>query len=404
MALCRKLALAVVFVLLTGACSAKSPAPSPVPDATPTYTATPSPSLPLSPLRVERVFPALTFTRITNLIQPNDGSKRFFATEQPGRILVFPDDQDATRTEVFLDLRGKVNEGGNEEGLLGLAFAPDFASSGYFFVYYSAANPRRSIVSRFNVAKADSDAADPASELIIMEIPQPFPNHNGGQLVFGPDGFLYIGLGDGGSGGDPFRNGQNPGVLLGKILRIDVNDAAPGQTYRIPADNPFVNTAGARGEIWAYGLRNPWRFSFDRDTGRLWAADVGQNRREEIDIIEKGRNYGWNTMEASLCFLPTSGCTTAGLETPVAEYGREDGCSVTGGFVYRGPGLPSLQGAYVYGDFCSSRVWGLRHDGTSVTEHLLLVDSELSITSFAEDALGNLYILSRNEGVYRLVE
>ncbi|MBI2303569.1 MAG: PQQ-dependent sugar dehydrogenase [Chloroflexi bacterium] len=430
------MALAAILTFLTAGCSVRGPASPPSLQATPTSTPTaaqsplPTPTLtprptsppprtpsptptptasgtsaspqPLRAMRVERAFPALTFLRITNLVQPDDGSKRIFVTEQPGRILVFPDNQGAAQAQVFLDIRSKVSEAHNEEGLLGLAFAPAFSSSGHFYVYYSAANPRRSILSRFTVSQADPNMADPTSELIIMEIPQPFGNHNGGQLVFGPDGFLYIGLGDGGGSGDPSGNGQNLGTLLGAILRIDVSGALPPQTYRIPPDNPFVNVAGARGEIWAYGLRNPWRFSFDRATGRMWAADVGQNRQEETDIIMKGGNYGWNKMEGSLCFSPPTGCNTAGLEMPVAVYGRDDGCSVTGGFVYRGPGLPSLQGAYVYGDFCSGKIWGLRHDGRSVTEHLLLVDSNLSITSFAQDVASNLYILSRNEGIYRL--
>ena len=354
-------------------------------------------------MRVERVFPNLTFQRLTNLVQPDEGHDHIFVTEQAGRIRVFPDDQQATEAGLFLDIRAQVSERGTEEGLLGLAFDPDYKSSGYFYVYYSAASPRRSVVSRFSVSQNNPKLADPQSELIIVEISQPFSNHNGGQLAFGPDGYLYIGLGDGGSGGDPRRNGQNTGTLLGTILRIDVSGVSGNKSYRIPPGNPFVGVAGAREEIWAYGLRNPWRFSFDRETDFLWVADVGQNRWEEIDVVRKGLNYGWNVMEGGHCFSPSTGCDMTGLELPVAEYSHSDGCSVTGGYVYRGPDIPSLLGAYVYGDFCSGKIWGLRYNGESLSEHTLLVDSSLSITSFGQDLAGNLYILSRNAGIYYLV-
>ena len=216
---------------------------------------------------------------------------------------------------------------------------------------------------------------------------------------------MYIGLGDGGSGGDPQDNGQNRGTLLGSLLRIDVSGGFEGKNYRIPSDNPFVGVSGTRDEIWAYGLRNPWRFSFDRQTGTLWLADVGQDSWEEVDMIRKGSNYGWNTMEGAHCFSPSTGCDQTGLELPVAEYGnnRSEGCSITGGYLFRGPGTPSLLGAYVYGDFCSGKIWGLRYDGGSVTELTLLVDSVLRISSFGEDQAGNLYVLDHSEGIYKLV-
>ncbi len=337
------------------------------------------------------------------MAQPDDKTNRIFVTEQAGIIRIFPNDQQAAESLIFLNISDQVSERNNEEGLLGLAFHPDYTSNGYFYVYYSAANPRRSVVSRFSVDKSNPNMANKDSEFIIMEIPQPYGNHNGGQMVFGPDGYLYIGLGDGGSGGDPTGNGQNSATLLGSILRIDVTGVSQDKRYLIPEDNPFVGVVGAREEIWAYGLRNPWRFSFDRDTGLLWVGDVGQNATEEIDVVKKGLNYGWNVMEGSSCFSPRSGCDTTGLEPPIGEYGHSQGCSVTGGYVYRRGDLPSLRGAYVYGDFCSGNIWALRYNGEKVTEHRLLVDTNLSITSFGEDLDGNLYILSRNSGVYGLV-
>ena len=360
-------------------------------------------SAPLQPMQVERVFPNLTFTHLTNLAQADDGLDRFFVTEQVGFIRVFSDDQLATGANIFLDITDRVSEATNEEGLLGLAFDPDYQNNGHFYIHYSAANPRRSVVSRFSVSQNDPNTADQGSEFVIIEINQPFPNHNSGQLAFGLDGHLYVGLGDGGSGGDPLGHGQNKGTLLGSILRIDVSGVSDDKNYRIPPDNPFVGVAGAREEIWAFGLRNPWRFAFDEHTGLLWLGDVGQSSQEEIDLVKKGLNYGWNIMEGGNCFSPSVNCDQTGLELPVVEYSHSDGCSVTGGDVYRNSELPSLLGAYVYGDFCSGKIWGLRYDGNTVTEHMLLVDSDLSITSFGQDLAGNLFILSRNDGIFRLV-
>ena len=386
------------------------PDPSATIGATPTariVEAAPDPvedeQAPLGPMTIERAFPNLTFRRLTNLAQPDDGRDILFVAEQAGQIRGFAARQDVTETVVFLDITDRVHEGGNEEGLLGLAFAPDYRESGYFYVYYSAGDPRRSVLSRFRVSRNDPNRADVSSELVILEVPQPASNHNGGQLSFGPDGYLYIGLGDGGRGGDPFGNGQNTATLLGSILRIDVSGASAEERYRIPPDNPFVGITGAGAEVWAYGLRNPWRFSFDSETGRLWVGDVGQNDWEEVDLVEKGLNYGWNVMEGAHCFSPRTGCDTAGLQLPVAEYSSAEGCSIIGGYVARSGVLPSITGAYVYGDFCSGNIWGLRHDGQSLTQQALLVSSGLSITSFGVDQAGELYVLARDAGIYRLV-
>ena len=357
----------------------------------------------MRPLNLERAFPNLNFRRLTGLAQPGDGDHRLFVTEQAGLVMAFPDDPAATGAAVVLDIRERVNDSGNEEGLLGLAFDPEFAEHKFVYLYYSASSPRRSVVSR--MAITPGGAADPDSELVLLEVEQPYSNHNGGELAFGPDGYLYIALGDGGSRGDPLGSGQNLGTLLGAILRIDVRDATAEEPYRIPADNPFVDTPGARGEIWAYGLRNPWRFSFDRATGELWTGDVGQNRFEEVDLIVRGGNYGWNTLEAAHCFNPPSGCDPGGAILPVLEYPINGGCSVIGGYVYRRQGpsepLPSLYGAYVFADYCSGRVWAIRLTDGRPAEQTQLADTGLRITSFGEDRDGNLYILSQDSGIYR---
>ena len=355
---------------------------------------------PLQKMEVERVFPNLSFRRMVGMAYAGDGSNRLFAVLQRGVIVSFANEQGVEEADVFLDIEDRVSDRGNEEGLLGLALDPGFGNNDYFYVYYSAANPRRSVLSRFTV---DGGVADPDSERVIMEIEQPHSNHNGGQIAFGPDGYLYVGLGDGGSRGDPQGNGQNLSTLLGSIIRVDVSALDENGSYAIPADNPFVGVEGARGEIWAYGIRNPWRFSFDRESGELWMADVGQNRFEEVNIVRRGLNYGWNIMEGSSCFKPSRGCDSRGLEMPIAEYGRDGGCSVTGGYVYRGERLPSLYGAYVYGDFCSGKIWGLRYEDGRVTEQLELVDSRLEISSFGEDQSGEMFILSFDGGIYRLV-
>ena len=347
-------------------------------------------------------FPNLTLNGMVALAYPDDGTERLYVALQPGRIMAFANERDVTSAAEFLDIRGRVSDRGNEEGLLGIAFDPDFAVNGYLYVYYSAANPRRSVVSRFYAG--GGAVADADSERVVLEVGQPFSNHNGGQIAFGPDGYLYIGLGDGGSGGDPRGNGQDPGTLLGTILRIDVAPVDSEGSYAIPPDNPFADASNvARPEIFAYGLRNPWRFSFDRETGALWAGDVGQNRYEEIDLILPGLNYGWNVMEGFECFAG-SGCDKADLTAPVISYDHSEGCSVSGGYVYRGARLPSLYGAYIYGDFCSGNVWALRHDGSGVTEHMEIVGGGPSVPTFGQDQTGEVFLLSFDGTIYRFEE
>ena len=381
-----------------------STSPTTPPTPHPSATTEPVAAGPLQPAGIFPAFPNLYFERLTNLAQPAGDDNLLFVTEQAGLIRGFVNDLDTTESFVFLDIQDRVSTRGNEEGLLGLAFDPAYNESGKFYVYYSASNPRRSVLSRFQTPPNNTDSADATNEVIIMEIPQPYSNHNGGQLAFGPDGYLYVGLGDGGSAGDPKANGQDLGTLLGSVVRIDVSRKKDRPGYGIPSDNPFFGVEGAREEIWAYGLRNPWRFSFDRESGELWLGDVGQHLWEEIDLIQKGGNYGWNVMEGEHCFRPKAGCDTAGLEPPVFEYGSEEGCSVIGGYVYRGNRLPSLWGAYVYADYCSGSIWALRQEDGSVTDQRLIASLDRQITSFGQDRKGNLYVLTQNSGIYELVE
>ncbi len=355
-------------------------------------------------VEVVEAFPDLSFQRPVGVYAPPDGSGRLFVLEQAGIIRVFSDDEDASDAPVFLDIRDRVNDRGNEEGLLGLAFHPRFSDNGLFFLDYTASDPRRTVVSGFRLEPMDPTRADPGSESVVLEVGQPYSNHNGGQLAFGPDGYLYIGLGDGGSGGDPQGNGQNRGTLLASILRIDVDSPSGGRAYGIPADNPFAgNGQGYREEIFAYGLRNPWRFSFDPSTGELWAGDVGQNRIEEIDLIEAGRNYGWNIMEGSSCYEPRAGCDRTGLTLPVAEYSHDLGISVTGGFVYRGSGVAALEGRYVYGDFGSGRIWTLDAGTPDAPQVQELLHTGLNISSFGLDNAGEILICAFDGKIHRLV-
>ncbi len=355
----------------------------------------------IGPVELERAFPDISYEDPVFLTSAGDGSGRLFVVEQHGVVHVLASTAPLTAHAVFLDISGRVSRARREEGLLGLAFDPGFASNGYLYVYYSAASPRRSVLSRFSVSP-DADAADAATELVLLEVAQPFSNHNGGMIAFGPDGFLYVALGDGGSSDDPQGNGQNLGTLLGSILRIDVHGATAEAPYRVPPDNPFVGVAGARDEIWAYGLRNPWRFSFDPATGDLWAADVGQADREEVDLVLPGRNYGWNTLEGTRCLL-TSDCDRSGLEPPVVEYAHGLGCSVTGGYVYRGADVPALSGVYVYADFCTGRIWGFRWTDGGVSGPVQLLQAPFQISSFGTDSRGELYVLGFDGSVYRFV-
>ncbi|MCB2231571.1 PQQ-dependent sugar dehydrogenase [bacterium] len=353
-----------------------------------------------SDIRMVAAFPNLTFEQPLDLAWPDDGTNRLFIVEQPGRIWMIENDSTTSDRTLFLDITARVEDEGWEEGLLGLAFHPEYATNGYFYVNYTATNPDRTVISRFTVEPTDPNAADPASEHEILSFRQPYSNHNGGCLKFGPDGYLYIGVGDGGSAGDPQGNGQDRTSLLGTILRIDIDNPAGGNAYGIPADNPFAgNSDGYAEEIYAWGLRNPWRFSFDPPTGRLWAADVGQNRIEEVDLIVSGGNYGWDIMEGSECYEAMT-CDTAGLILPVAEYQHSQGKSITGGFVYRGSLVPELTGMYIYADFLSGRVWGLTYNQGAGSPSLL-VNSGLSIASFGIDRSNELYALAFDGKIYR---
>ena len=332
----------------------------------------------------------------TDIQHSGDGSGRLFIVEQRGLIKILR--SGTVLTTPFLDIRNRVSQSGDERGLLGLAFPPSFAQSGRFYVNYTNA-AGNTVISQFVAA---GDAADSSSEVILLTINQPFSNHNGGQLRFGPDRFLYIGMGDGGSSGDPQNQAQNMNSLLGKVLRIDV-ETQPG-TVLIPSSNPFVGQPNVRGEIWAYGLRNPWRFSFDRGTHDLFIADVGQGTYEEINYqpasSRGGENYGWRQMEGLHCFV--AGCSFDGKVLPVAEYSHTGGaCSVTGGFVYRGSGWPILQGTYFYADYCSGRVWGLTKSGQSWSSRIL-IDSGVRPTTFGEDEPGELFMAADNGRIYRV--
>jgi glucose/arabinose dehydrogenase len=337
-----------------------------------------------------------------------DGSGRIFVLEKRGIVHLL--EGNALAPTPFLNIEDRVRSSGFEQGLLGMAFDPNFVESGFFFVYYTDQSGA-TLLSRFAVDGSEADQADPASEFLVLSMEQPAANHNGGMIAFGPDGYLYVGPGDGGGANDRFNHGQNPNTLLGAMLRLDVT-SNPDVPYTVPDDNPWVeaqlNGSEVLDEIWAIGLRNPWRFSFDRVTGDLWIADVGQNRIEEINWTHSdsggGLNYGWPIMEGSECFQAAT-CETTGLELPVIEYGRQSPhCSVTGGYVYRGEAYPSLAGVYFYSDYCSGYVWAAvpAEDGT-VTSYEVL-QSGFQVTSFGEDEAGELYLTDFTNGaVYRII-
>jgi len=329
-----------------------------------------------------------------------DQNGRLFLVQQSGKILIYDGSQ--VLATPFLDLTNLVLFSG-EQGLLGLAFHPNYSSNGFFYLDY-VNQSGNTVIARYH-ASPGSNVADPNSGQILLTQQQPFSNHKGGQLRFGPDGFLYIALGDGGSGGDPFNNGQSLDTLLGKLLRIDVDSGSP---YAIPPSNPFVNTPGARGEIWAYGLRNPWRFSFDRQTGDLFIADVGQNLWEEIDFEPAnsgGKNYGWRRMEGFHCYDPSSGCQSLSLTLPILEYSHSVGCSITGGFRYRGSLLADHVGTYFFSDYCSGRIWGATLNADGSWKATQLLESGLNVTTFGEDPNGEIYLshYAMNGALYRLV-
>jgi glucose/arabinose dehydrogenase len=339
-----------------------------------------------------------------------DGTNRIFVGMQPGTVQVFKNDPTVESATTFLDISDRTHyrvPQENEEGFLGLAFHPNYKENGEFFVYYTGEyeneSDRRSVISRFRVSKDDPNKADPDSEEIILTIPDRFWNHNGGTIVFGPDGYLYIGLGDGGFRDDPDGNGQNLGELWGKILRIDVDHKDEGLAYAIPKDNPFVGKEGARGEVWCYGIRNVWRIAFDRETGDLWAGDVGQDLFEEIDMIVKGGNYGWNLREGFHPFGRNGSEPRPDLIEPIWEYPREFGKSITGGGVYRGPGVPELKGAYLYGDYVSGHIWALWYDKDAkrVTANRTIRENGGTITSFGEDDAGEVYFTSQDGGIFK---
>jgi glucose/arabinose dehydrogenase len=421
MQLRRRLATVALGVALA-ACTSASPTatpdeslaptasvqPSAAPSPTPTATAAPSPTAaptlrPIAdeppPLRLESV--ASGFAAPIGIAPAADGW--LLINERRGTVVAL----DPATGEVALatDLSGRVLDGGQigEQGLLGLALHPGWPETPRAFIHYTDRNGN-TVVAEFAGSQAPGEppAIDASSERVILALPQPYANHNGGQLAFGPDGYLYLGLGDGGSGGDPHGNGQNRQVLLGKILRLDVAGTDP---YDIPPDNPFADGADGAPEVFLFGLRNPWRFSFDRETGALWIGDVGQNAFEEIDRVDPaadaGANLGWNLMEASHCYV--SGCSPDGLVLPVAEYGHDAGCSVTGGYVYRGEAIADLHGWYLFSDYCSGLLFGLRSDATGVNTPRVLLESGASVSSFGEAADGELYVTDIAAGViYRI--
>jgi glucose/arabinose dehydrogenase len=403
-------AAALGVLLLLAACPTpgEQAPPSPPEEASPGATGTEEPTeVPAERFRPRRVRLSLRPV-VGGLDSPllvthaGDGSGRLFVVERGGHVHVVR--RGRVLPEPFLDLSGQVTSSGGlgEQGLLGLAFHPEYARNGRLFVNYTDRSGD-TVVAEYRVSRQDPNRANPGSARNVLQVDQPFRNHNGGNVIFGPDGYLYVGMGDGGSGGDPNGNGQRLDTLLGKLLRIDVDGRRP---YGIPPDNPFRGRESARPEIWGYGLRNPWRFSFDEEAGRLWIGDVGQGSREEIDRVRAGRggvNYGWNIMEGDLCFQPPQGCDASGLVRPISVYPTGIGCAVVGGFVYRGSRFPVLRGGYLFGDTCNGMIWGLRADGPSPQRPVPLLDTGHILSSFGVDEAGELYVTDLEGGaVYRV--
>jgi glucose/arabinose dehydrogenase len=332
------------------------------------------------------------FNSPLDLEQPNDGSGRLFVVEQGGTIRIIQNG--SLLPQAFLDISSKVITGG-EMGLLGMTFHPGFPANRKFYVNYvrNSGGQFQSVIAEYTATAANPNQSDPATERILLTVDQVsnFNNHKAGQLAFGPDGFLYFGLGDGGSGGDPFGHGQSTATLLGKMMRIDVNTTSPGLQYAIPPDNPFA-AGGGLPEIYAIGFRNPWRFSFDRTGGRLFVADVGQDKFEEVDIVQKGGNYGWNTMEGLHCFNPPSGCSTTGLSPPIVEIAHPEAVAVIGGFVYHGTAVAGMQGMYVFGDL-TGKIWSLTESSPNNFTRSVLLTPGFNISSFGQDVAGELYVV-----------
>jgi glucose/arabinose dehydrogenase len=351
----------------------------------------------------KKAFPNLTFSTPIDLQSPKSGDSRLFIAEQSGKIYAFRDRGSVSTKELYLDLSGVVSQGGDEVGLLGFTFHPSYKDNGYLYVNYTVSSPSlRTVIARYQRGATNSLVADPDSGFEILSFSQPYSNHNGGQIAFGRDGYLYIASGDGGSAGDPDGNGQDLGVLLGKILRINVDETSGELNYSIPSSNPFVGVSGAREEIYAYGLRNPWRFSFDSTTGKLWAGDVGQDSREEINIIRKGGNYGWNIREGKDCFSESLGCSKTGKIDPIFDYSHSVGQSVTGGYVYRGRRFSSLRGKYVFADFVTGKVWALSKSGGR-WRSTTLSSTGLFISAFGLSRTKELLLLSYADGsIYKL--
>lgn len=347
-------------------------------------------------ITLKAVFGKTTFDRPVGVIARKDHPKNLYILQQSGQILSMNLDRPSDKPKLMLDITDRVYDENEEQGLLGLAFHPD--DPGKAYVNYTTKT--HTVISRFDVMPKNPEQLNPKSEKIVLKFEQPYANHNGGQLAFGPDGYLYIGTGDGGGSGDQDNNSQNLKSLLGKILRIDVDHPAKGLSYGIPSDNPFLK--GGRPEIFAYGLRNPWRFSFDKETGKLWVGDVGQGKYEEIDIIEKGGNYGWRIMEATTCFSPKDNCKTKGLKPPIYSYDHNYGSSVTGGYVYRGSARPDLKGWYIFGDFSTGNIWALRSGASSSPEVVKLLASDKNIASFGVDAAGELYVCAYDGQILRV--
>jgi glucose/arabinose dehydrogenase len=336
------------------------------------------------------------------MVAPRDGTGRLFVATQGGQIWSVSDG--AVAPNPMLDIAGRISAGG-ERGLLGLALHPNFPTDPRAFVDYTDKDGN-TVVSSFTVDPADATRLDPGSEHVIFRQTQPFANHNGGAVVFGPDGFLYITLGDGGGGGDPQGNGQRLDTRLAKILRIDIDRSEGGRAYAIPAGNPFATDSSVRPEIWHYGLRNPWRISFDRANGDLWIGDVGQNKWEEVDVARAGTsglNFGWNRMEGTHCFEPPSGCDQSGVTLPVAEYGHDAGCTVIGGGVYRGTAQPLMIGGYLFADYCSGNIWAIPATATKLSEGVEVGSTGSGVSTFGEDAAGELFLANLDGTISRIV-